>query len=158
MQYLHTVTLIFFSLTNPPLLPAAVSFSCSWCYQSTPSMGSSVSCSCVPRSGWPWASTSPCSSTTRGGNYPIHRFGCMCVCVGALVLLYFGGSKRELIIVAGSVKMLALKLLKSPFKTHEWCIYETMSSAGMDGLGTDRVVVGLTHHCYWFVHGICWEN
>lgn len=56
----------------------------SWCYRSIPSMDSSASCSCVPRSGWRWASTSPCSSTTRGGDYVIPSSAAVCVCLRAL--------------------------------------------------------------------------
>lgn len=66
---------ISFSIT-PLLLVCPLS---SWCYQSTPSMDCSASCFCVPRSGWQWASTSPCSSTIRGGEYTIQRV-CVCVC------------------------------------------------------------------------------
>lgn len=50
------------------LPPLAARLVCSWCCPSTPSMDSSVSCSCAPRSGSQWASTSLCFSTTLGGD------------------------------------------------------------------------------------------
>ncbi len=43
------------------------SFFSSWWFQSIPSTGCSVWCSCVQGSGWLWAWTSPCCSITSGG-------------------------------------------------------------------------------------------
>lgn len=67
----------------------------SWCYQSTPSMDCSASCSCVPRSGWLWVSTSPCSSTTHGGEY-IYPSVCVRACVRLFTCFTAGNKDEEL--------------------------------------------------------------